>query len=78
MNRAKLPVVSAARKLDPAPVDPVLAALLNAPLSDEPDTEERRAAFEVGMADIRAGRTRQIGPEEMKATLERMRRDQGE
>lgn len=60
------PGMIAARKLDPfitPPVgggperDPVLLAFLQAPVSDEPETEEERAAFEEGMEDVRAGRT---------------------
>jgi hypothetical protein len=42
----------------------------------EPFTEEERAAFEAGMEDIRAGRCRTIDREEMRAKLERMRREQ--
>lgn len=71
----------AGTKLDPTAAredDPVLAAFLRAPVSDEPETEEDRAAFEVGMADIRAGRARTLGQQEISATIDRMRRDQGE
>lgn len=70
--------MTAALKLDPAHGDPVLAAFLSAPLSDEPETEAERAAFEVGMADIRAGRVRTMGHDEIRATVDRMRLDQGE
>jgi hypothetical protein len=56
----------------------VLAAFLRAPVSDEPETQEERAAFEVGMADVRAGRSRAISQDEMTAIIERMRREQGE
>ncbi|MEO7327196.1 MAG: hypothetical protein ABI193_01370 [Minicystis sp.] len=73
--------MNAARKLDATPPfadDPVLAAFLRAPVSAEVETDEERAAFELGMADIRAGRARAIDFEEMRATLEGMRRDQGE
>lgn len=57
--------------------DPMLAALLAAPLDDEPETDEERAAFDVIEADIRAGR-RGAGPAEIARALERMRLDQGE
>ncbi len=73
--------MNAARKLEPLlapPSDPVLAAILRAPVSDEPETEEERAAFELGMADVRAGRVRAIGQDEMTVIIERMRREQGE
>jgi hypothetical protein len=73
--------MNAVRKLDPAPAlmeDPVLAAFLNAPVSAEPETDEERAAFELGMADIRAGRTRALGPDEIRATIAQMRQAQGE
>ena len=36
--------------------DPVLAALLNAPEDDEPETEYERQAVAEGMADLAAGR----------------------
>jgi hypothetical protein len=73
--------MTAARKLDPTPAtpaDPVLAAFLHAPLSNEPESDEERAAFERGMDDIRAGRARSIGRDEMAETLERLRQTQGE
>ena len=63
--------MTAARK-----IDPVLAAFLNAPLSTEPETDEERAAFDVGMADIRAGRV--VSHEAVLQTIDRMRRDSGE
>jgi predicted transcriptional regulator len=56
--------------------DPVWAAAQAAPLSDEPETEEERAAFEEGMADIRAGRV--VSRDAILATIERMRIEQGE
>lgn len=68
--------MTAARKLLADDNDPVLAAFRNAPLADEPETEEERAAFEVGLADIRAGRGRTIGRDEMRAKIEKMRREQ--
>ena len=36
--------------------DPVLAALLNAPEDDEPETEYERQAVAEGMEDLEAGR----------------------
>ena len=36
--------------------DPVLAALLNAPEDDEPETEYERQAVAEGMEDLAAGR----------------------
>lgn len=48
----------------------------DAPIAGEPYTDEERAADEVGLVDIRAGRCRTIPREEMDATLERMRRAQ--
>lgn len=36
--------------------DPVRRALENAPVDDEPETEEERVAVEEGRADIAAGR----------------------
>ncbi|MFO0760004.1 MAG: hypothetical protein U0359_26200 [Byssovorax sp.] len=59
-----------------ASIDPVWAAALAAPPADEPETEDQRAAFEEGMADIRAGRVVSRG--EILATIEKMRRAQGE
>jgi hypothetical protein len=69
--------MTAARKLAPLEHDPVLAAFDNAPLG-EPFTDDERAAFEVGMEDIRTGRVRSVSRDDMRATLERMRREQGE
>jgi hypothetical protein len=73
--------MTAARNLEPSAfpeTDPLLAAFLNAPVSDEPETEEARAAFEVGMADLREGRVRTVSHQEIQATIERLRHDQGE
>ncbi|MBI2170458.1 MAG: hypothetical protein HYU30_00325 [Chloroflexi bacterium] len=44
--------------------DPVLQALLNAPIDDEPETEEERRAVEEAKEDIRAGRV--VSLEEIK------------
>ena len=38
--------------------DPVLASALAAPLDDEPETDEERAAVEGARADVAAGRMR--------------------
>ena len=43
--------------LDSAEHDPVLAAFDNAPLSNEPETEEERADDLAAIADYQAGRT---------------------
>lgn len=48
--------------------DPVLAALANAPIDDEPETDEERVAVEEGRAALRAGQY---------ATLEEVRRELG-
>lgn len=63
--------MTAARK-----IDPVLAAFLNAPLASQPETDEERAAFEEGMADIRAGRV--VSHESAARTVHRMKADSGE
>ena len=47
--------------------DPVYQAFMNAPLDDEPLTEEDIAAIEEGLRDIREGRTYSL--EEIKAEL---------
>jgi len=47
--------------------DPVRYALENAPLDDEPETDEEKRAVEEGKADIRAGRT--MSSEELKKEL---------
>ncbi len=36
-------------------LDPVMVALINAPASDEPETEEERAAVDAAKAEVRAG-----------------------
>jgi hypothetical protein len=40
----------------PVPEHPLLEALRNAPVDDEPETEEERAAIEEAIEDERAGR----------------------
>lgn len=62
--------MTAARKLEPAH-DPVLFAFDNAPIAEEPETEEERAAVEEARAD---GRSRVIDRAEMRSILERVRR----
>ena len=51
--------------------DPVLAAIEAAPIVEF--TAEEEAAFEVGMADIRAGRVRT--GDEVRAEIERWRNE---
>lgn len=64
--------MTAARKLEPIEEnDPVLLAFRNAPLAEEPETEEERAADMEAIADIRAGRT--VHHEDVLHTLARMR-----
>ncbi|MEZ4297774.1 MAG: hypothetical protein R3B70_22645 [Polyangiaceae bacterium] len=70
--------MTAARKLYADEEDPVLAAFRDAPLSDEPETEEERAADRAAIAEYQAGRARTLGRDAMRATLERMRHEQGE
>lgn len=36
-------------------LDPVLLSLMNAPIDDEPETEEERIAVEASKAELRAG-----------------------
>lgn len=69
--------MTAARKLLADDDDPVLAAFRNAPLSDEPETEEEREADYAAIAEYQAGRARVIGREEVLAKIERMRLEQG-
>ena len=42
--------------------DPVLEALYNAPIDDEPETEEERVAVNEAREDIKAGRVVTLGP----------------
>jgi predicted transcriptional regulator len=60
---------SSAKKPAPHQNDPVLAAIEAAPVVEF--TPEEEAAFEIGMADIRAGRVRSA--EEVSAELVRWR-----
>lgn len=48
--------------------DPVLFALLTAPVDDEPRTPEELAAIEEALADVRHGRT--LSLETLRAELE--------
>ena len=57
--------------------DPIWDAILRAPLAEEPETEEERAAFDAIESDIRAGR-RGLPPQEIAAVIEQMRLAQGE
>lgn len=70
------PTMTAARKLhvdDDLVEDGPLYTFDDAPLLDEPDTEERRAAFEAAVEDYRTGRVRMHSGEEVHAELERLR-----
>lgn len=73
--------MTAARKL-PVEIDLAddgpLYTFDDAPLLDEPDTEERRAAFEAAVEDCRTGRVRMHDGEEVHAELERLRADSAE
>lgn len=60
---------SSAKKPAPPENDPVLAAIEAAPVVEF--TPEEEAAFEVGMADIRAGRVRSA--DDVRAEIERRR-----
>jgi hypothetical protein len=66
---------SAAVAFAPSPAAERLAALLALPLREEPETPEEAAIFAQAEADLRAGGR---GAAEIRRTLERMRRDQGE
>lgn len=57
--------------------DPVRAAVLAAPLAEEPETEEEREAIAAIKADIAAGGHGHT-PDEVQAVIEQMRRDHGE
>ncbi|MFO0592366.1 MAG: hypothetical protein U0441_32775 [Polyangiaceae bacterium] len=65
-----------ARKLHNV-TNPVWAAVLAAPLAEEPETEEEREAIAAIKADIAAGR-RGHTVEDVHAVIEQMKRDQGE
>lgn len=54
----------------------MLEAILGAPLSATPETEEERAAFEVLMGSLGSGRF--VSSEEIAATVATMRREAGE
>jgi hypothetical protein len=73
---------ASAAALDAAPAavsepDPIWTAILAAPLAEEPETDEERAAFDAIQADVEAGR-RGLLPAEIAATIEQMRLEQGE
>jgi hypothetical protein len=73
---------TAAAALDAAPAavpetDPIWTAIVGAPLAEEPETEEERAAFDAIQADIQAGR-RGLYPAEIAGIIEQMRLEQGE
>lgn len=52
--------------------DPVLAAFLAAPVSDEPETEEERAADLEAIADYQAGRGLRFSGAEVHAEVEEL------
>lgn len=64
-------IPSAMANADPAPFDPILAAIDAAP-TGEPLTPEQRAELDQAVADIDAGRTRPVPHEEVPAWLEEM------
>lgn len=65
-----------ARKLEPLPdEDPVLAAFRNAPLADEPETEEERAADLEAIADYQLGLGRRYSSADIHADVEALQRD---
>ena len=65
-----------ALKLTPE-MNPVWRAVLAAPLSHEPETDEEREAIAAIQADIAAGR-RGRSSEDVRALIEEMRHEQGE
>lgn len=71
------PSSSAAVAAAKSPAAERLAALLALPLREEPETPEEASIFEQAEADLRAGRDGHDA-EEVRQTVERMRRDQGE
>ena len=54
-GRATLAAERALTHLRELADDPVLQALMNAPLDDEPETDEERAAIEEGLTDLERG-----------------------
>lgn len=65
--------MTAARTLEPAlDEDPMLATMRNAPLSDEPETEEERAADLEAIEDYLSGRVRMVSGAEVHAEVEAM------
>jgi hypothetical protein len=66
--RAIIFIVKAARTLLADDEGP-LHTFDDAPLLDEPDSEERRAAFDAAVEDYRTGRVRIHGGEEVHAEL---------
>ncbi len=50
-------VLSYLKRFTDASDDPVQRALANAPVDDEPQTEEEQRAVQEGKADVRLGRT---------------------
>jgi predicted transcriptional regulator len=56
--------------------DPIWEAMLASPIVEDDLSEDEQAAFEEGMADIRAGRV--VSREKILETVERLRIEQGE
>jgi hypothetical protein len=69
-----LPIMITGRELEHAEEDPVLAAFNDAPLSDEPETEEEPAADLEAIEDYRTGRVRMCSGAEVHAEVEAMAR----
>lgn len=66
-GRATLAAERALTHLRELAGDPVLQALMNAPLDDEPETDEERAAIEEGLADLERGDV--VSDEELRREL---------
>ena len=71
------PPSGAAAAVAPSPAAERLAALLALPLRAEPETPEEAAIFDLAGADLRAGHDGGSA-EEVRQTIERMRRNPGE
>lgn len=56
--------------------DPIWEAILASPIVEDDLSEEERAAIEVGLEDVRAGRV--VPRQVVFETIERMRHEQGE
>ncbi len=68
LPESELPAVrSYLRYLADVATDPVLRTLLNAPLDDEPETEEERQAVQEAKEDVASGRV--VSQEEARRRL---------